>query len=259
MTIKQLEQQLEIPRATIRFYEKENLIHPKRNDNSYREYSDEDVAVLKKIIILRKIGLSVADIKKVLDGECTLLSLLEKNISELENQIKELEGAISVSRLMQDRKEEISGLDENKYWTEIEELEKTGHKFKAIWNDVIEFEKGVILKEFQLVNGEGELLFGSDLKANIARTVGTCVCCGLVWYLLAGHGRTIHNFFEGFFWPFVCILFSSVFGLPVYFIGKKNLQLAKKIKKIGTGIAIVFTIGVLALAFFISIKGKVEL
>ena len=48
MTIKQLEQELEIPRATIRFYEKERLIAPKRSDNSYREYSDEDVAVLKK-------------------------------------------------------------------------------------------------------------------------------------------------------------------------------------------------------------------
>ena len=68
MTIKQLEQELEIPRATIRFYEKERLIAPKRSDNSYREYSDEDVAVLKKVIILRKIGLSVADIKMVLDG-----------------------------------------------------------------------------------------------------------------------------------------------------------------------------------------------
>jgi len=41
MTIKELEQELEIPRATIRFYEKENLISPKRGANSYREYSNE--------------------------------------------------------------------------------------------------------------------------------------------------------------------------------------------------------------------------
>ena len=68
MTIKQLEQRLDIPRATIRFYEKENLISPKRNDNSYREYSEEDVATLKKIIVLRKIGLSVSDIKQVLEN-----------------------------------------------------------------------------------------------------------------------------------------------------------------------------------------------
>ena len=131
MTIKQLEQELEIPRATIRFYEKEKLIAPKRSDNSYREYSDEDVAVLKKIIILRKIGLSVADIKKVLDGDCTLQSLLDMNISELQNQMKELEGAINVSKLMKDRNEDISSLDENRYWTEMEELEKADIKVKG--------------------------------------------------------------------------------------------------------------------------------
>ena len=56
MTIKELEQQLEIPRATIRFYEKENLIAPKRSDNSYREYNAEDIETLRKIIILRKFG-----------------------------------------------------------------------------------------------------------------------------------------------------------------------------------------------------------
>ena len=50
MTIKELEQQLEIPRATIRFYEKENLIAPKRSDNSYREYNAEDIETLRKII-----------------------------------------------------------------------------------------------------------------------------------------------------------------------------------------------------------------
>ena len=138
MTIKQLEQQLEIPRATIRFYEKEKLINPKRNDNSYREYDDEDVVTLKKIIILRKIGLSVSDIKKVLDGECSLQSLLQKNILELENQIKELEGAISVTKIMKDRNEDIFSLDENMYWREIDELEKSGLKFKELLNDVFE-------------------------------------------------------------------------------------------------------------------------
>ena len=52
MTIKEVETILEIPRATIRFYEKEGLFHPQRGANGYRDYSDEDVDRLKKIIIL---------------------------------------------------------------------------------------------------------------------------------------------------------------------------------------------------------------
>ena len=130
MTIKELEQELEIPRATIRFYEKEQLISPKRNDNSYREYSEEDVKLLKKIIILRKIGLPVSDIKNLLDGNFSLQPLLEKNISELQNQIKELEGAISVCKIMQNRNEEISDLDTDLYWNEIEAQETTGIRLR---------------------------------------------------------------------------------------------------------------------------------
>lgn len=58
MKINEVEKLLEIPKATIRFYEKEGLIIPQRNENSYREYSDEDVEILKKIIVLRKIWCS---------------------------------------------------------------------------------------------------------------------------------------------------------------------------------------------------------
>lgn len=250
MTIKQLEQQLEIPRATIRFYEKENLIHPKRNDNSYREYGNEDVAALKKIIILRKIGLSVADIKRVFDGECCLQSLLQKNILELEKQIKELEGAISVTKIMQERNEDIFSLDEDMYWTEIDELEKSGLKFREILNDIFEFEKGLVLNEFQLVNEEGKLLF--SLKESVLRAMGSCVVCGLVWYFLEGQKRTMNDFLEGFFWPFMCILLYSILGLPIHFIGKKNPQFARRIKKIGMIIACAFTVALFVVAIFVS-------
>ena len=253
MTIKELEQQLEIPRATIRFYEKENLISPKRGGNSYREYSDEDVETLRKIIILRKIGLPVADIKNLLDGNLSLQPVLEKNISALQNQIRELEGAISVCKIMQNRNEEVSDLDTSLYWNEIEEQEKAGFKFMEILNDVIEFEKGVVLKEFQLANDNGDLLFDGDFKTGFLRAAGFCILCGFIWYLLEGQSRTFHNFLEGFFWPFMCIFISSILGLPVYFIGKKNPARAKRIRKFGEGFAIVFTIILLLTALVLYI------
>ena len=87
MTIKEVEEQLGLSRATIRFYEKENLLVPKRNGNTYREYSEEDIVVLKKIIILRKLGFSVAVIKDFLEENVPLQELLEKNIQELHAEI----------------------------------------------------------------------------------------------------------------------------------------------------------------------------
>lgn len=255
MTIKELEQQLNVPRATIRFYEKENLIAPKRKDNSYREYSEDDVAALKKIIILRKIGLSVSDIKDVMDGVCPLQDLLDKNISELQNQIRELEGAISISKTMQNRKEDILSLDENIYWTEINEMEKSGIKFADILNDVAEFEKKVILNEFALIDQDGQMLYG--LKESIVRAVGLCVFSGLLWFLFEGGDRTAKSFAEGFFMPFVYIVISSVFGLPVHFIGKKNPQLARKIRKAGTAIAVTITIGLIITAIILSCMERI--
>ena len=150
---------------------------------------------------------------------------------------------------MQDRNEEIFSLDADMYLTEIDKLEKSGLKFKEILNDVIEFEKGVILNEFQLINEEGETLFG--LKESIIRAIGSCVLCGIIWY--QEENRTMGDFLEGFFLPFVCILIFSVLGLPVYFIGKKNPQLAQKIKKIGTIIAVSITIGLLIIAIIVNI------
>ena len=91
MTIKEVEQYLEVPRATVRFYEKEGLINPQRGENGYREYSEEDVQTLKKIIILRKLGLAVADIEDVLDGARPMSQVVAGNISNLEKQIEELQ------------------------------------------------------------------------------------------------------------------------------------------------------------------------
>lgn len=48
MKINEIEELLQISRANVRFYEKEGLLHPKRGDNGYRDYSEEDIACLKK-------------------------------------------------------------------------------------------------------------------------------------------------------------------------------------------------------------------
>ena len=49
MKINEVEQQAGITKRNIRFYEQQGLLSPKRNgENGYRDYSEEDVAELKK-------------------------------------------------------------------------------------------------------------------------------------------------------------------------------------------------------------------
>ena len=63
MNVQDVEKALGITRANIRFYEREGLLSPDRKENGYRDYTNDDIVRLKKIIIFRKLGLSVADIK----------------------------------------------------------------------------------------------------------------------------------------------------------------------------------------------------
>ncbi len=251
MTIKEMEQELNVPRATIRFYEKENLIHPKRRGNSYREYSEEDAAVLKKVIILRKIGLSVQDIQDFFQDNASLQELLTKNLSALEEQMKELEGAIKVCKKMQSRQETKSSFDEAYYWEEIRAQEKAGNKFLDILNDALKFEKKVVYEQFGIADREGNLLYGKG--RSILMALGTCLMIGTIWYLL--DGREVKSFVDGFFWPFTCIIIYSICGLPLHFLGKKYPKAAARIKKVGMSICIALTVLLVFLAILLWICG----
>lgn len=243
MKINEVEKILDIPKATIRFYEKEGLLAPQRNTNSYRDYSAEDIELLKKIIVLRKIGVPVADVKQLLDHTLSLQEALSKNIVSLHEQMKELEGALNLCTLIQKKEVSLDSFDEDYYWDMIDAEEQAGNKFFAIVNDVIDFEKRVIADEFGLLDEEGKLRFSPGKSVAIA--AGMCICGGLLWYFM--DGMNPEAFIEGIFFPFVCIIISSVVGLPLFFVEKKNERAARIIKKIGMGLCVVFLIAIVLL------------
>ena len=72
----------------LRYYEKEGLLKPAfiDQDTSYRYYESSQLVDISKIISLRQIGLSIKDIKKVLDGQDMSL-ILNKRKNEIEKNI----------------------------------------------------------------------------------------------------------------------------------------------------------------------------
>ncbi len=52
MTIQQLEARTGLPRGSIRYYEKEGLISPRRRANGYWDYSEEDALTLDRVALL---------------------------------------------------------------------------------------------------------------------------------------------------------------------------------------------------------------
>ena len=91
MTMKDVEERTGLSRSNIRFYEKENLIEPSRNEsNGYRDYSENDVENIKKIAYLRTLEISIDDIRSVISGKVTLQETIEKQNEILKSQIIDL-------------------------------------------------------------------------------------------------------------------------------------------------------------------------
>lgn len=67
-----------LSRKAIEYYTAQGLLAPGRLENGYRVFSDEDVARLKQIAVLRALGLSIAEIRQALAGPSALGQIAER-------------------------------------------------------------------------------------------------------------------------------------------------------------------------------------
>lgn len=106
MRIGKLQQRTGVSQRLLRYYEEQDLIHPKRQTSGYREYSESDVATVLHIRNLLAAGLSTTTIADLLpcmgtDGDrlvadCPeLLIYLNRERDRLSATIRELETARS--------------------------------------------------------------------------------------------------------------------------------------------------------------------
>lgn len=70
---------------TLRYYEKKGILKPVFIDknNGYRYYDSKQLSEVSKIISLKQIGLSLKDIKNILNGQ-DKVKILEKRKKEIE-------------------------------------------------------------------------------------------------------------------------------------------------------------------------------
>ncbi len=122
MRIKEIEELSGIERSNIRFYEREGLLSPKRLENGYRDYSDEDLEILLKIKLLRSLHISLDEIKGLKEGEKKLSTILGQQISSLEGEKKDLSYAQDICRTIKEENTEFRSLDAKKYLENIDEI-----------------------------------------------------------------------------------------------------------------------------------------
>lgn len=91
VTIKEVEELAGMTRANIRFYEKEGLIAPQRDNNGYRNYTEDDIEALKRIRLLRTIHVSLEDIRALSRNEKEFTELLITHLRTLKKEHQKLE------------------------------------------------------------------------------------------------------------------------------------------------------------------------
>lgn len=245
MTIKEIEKQLMISRANIRFYEKEGLLLPDRKENRYRDYTAQDISRLQKIIVLRKIWVPLAVIKSIFDGTKSLQEVIHNQTDFLSDKIDELKGALEVCRRIEGDNVEIDSSNERYYIDLIRNKEKQGQSFIDICKDYLYFERVLFENMWKWV-----FLYSFKHHKNKYELIKVFL---FVFIILIAQGLISHFVWKQSFWivllpPLIVFLCTSLIMLIIYLIKWKEQKLAAVL----VNIFLIATVTIIA-AFFISL------
>jgi len=115
MTIKEIEWLSGLTRANIRFYEQEGLLTPERSANRFRDYSESDLATLKRIKLLRNLNFSIDEIKSLQLDKASLFEMLSQKLDEQAQITKEATIAQRLCQSMRQDGVSYATLDAQKY------------------------------------------------------------------------------------------------------------------------------------------------
>lgn len=86
MLINEVAKLCNLTKKAVEYYAEQGLICPNILENGYRDFSEQDIEILKQIALYRRLGLSIFEIKSILDNPEELKSILYKRTLELEQE-----------------------------------------------------------------------------------------------------------------------------------------------------------------------------
>ena len=133
MKINEVEAAVGVTKKNIRFYEEEGLISPRREPgNGYRSYSEADVERLRRIKLLRKLDVPLAEIRQMLEGECTLAEGMTRQLERLNTRRTDLDEAVNFCTLLQKEPVSLNELDVEQTLARLTAKEEQGVSFVNI-------------------------------------------------------------------------------------------------------------------------------
>ena len=131
MRINEVEALVGITKKNIRFYEEKGLLSPRRStENGYRDYGEAEVETLRRIKLLRKLGVPIEEIRRMQEGTQTVGDGMRRHLVTLEREKRNLQEASRLCELLRDREVPLSELDAGSVLAEMEQLEQAGAAFR---------------------------------------------------------------------------------------------------------------------------------
>lgn len=251
MNIKEVEKQLSVSRSIIRFYEKEGLLKPERKENNYRDYSEQDIAALKKILVLRKLGFTVEEISSMQKGELSLSDAAYENISRLEKEIDNLKGALELTKTLSTETTSFETMDQDRLWDDITQSEQNGQEFADIFKDYLSF-------EMMILDNMWKYVFFHNFKKS-RKKYGVPFACGTILLICVLRGLSNvffrnESFWDGFLYPIILFAAASIILLPIFVLAKK----APKAASVVSTILLILDFSFLAFVAFLLIYGLIR-
>lgn len=115
MLINEIAKKCKITKKAVQYYTQQGLIVPVVMENGYHNFSEQDAEILKQVVLYRKLGLSISEIKGVLRNHKELTSILHQRTLELEREklkqelLKRIENGEKVENL----EREINNINSN--------------------------------------------------------------------------------------------------------------------------------------------------
>ena len=133
MLINEVESVVGLSKKSIRYYEEEGLLNPKRNiNNDYRIYNEDDLHKLKLIKFLRELGVSINDIKRLNNNTLSLEDCLKERLQAID---REKDNYLKIQNMCNDiisHHDTYSNIDISKYVIDMNILNKEGFTMRNL-------------------------------------------------------------------------------------------------------------------------------
>lgn len=149
MFINEVEQIVGLSKKSIRYYEENGLLKPKRDRvNDYRIYSEEDIKKLRIIKFLRELNVPIRELKLLNDNKITLKECMDDRINKIIEEEKNYQKIKDMCLEISKSNVSYHDINIDKYFKEMNILNKRGFTMRDVSTNKFKKIKGAILSSF---------------------------------------------------------------------------------------------------------------